>query len=81
VTDTRIVIPTLILVGLVFGRWWRITIPAAVVGWVALLMVDQIGSGFSFAIEAGLLAVANTVVGVLLLQGGRALVSLVAKRS
>ena len=79
--DTGSVIPTLILVGLVFGRWWRITIPAAAVGWVALLLVDHLGSGFAFALGAGLLAAANTAVGVLLFQGVRALVSFATRRS
>ncbi len=61
-------IPTLLLVGLVFGRWWRVTVPLATVGWVVLLLIGGYGSGLAFAAGAGGLALANLIVGVLLFQ-------------
>ncbi|MGH2672533.1 MAG: hypothetical protein ACRDHC_06125 [Actinomycetota bacterium] len=61
-------IPTLILVGLVFGRWWRFVIPLAAVGWPVLLIVTGEDSGLDFVLAAAALAVANVVVGVLVFQ-------------
>jgi hypothetical protein len=62
------VIPALILVGLVFGRWWRIVIPLAAVGWPAVLIGTGVDSGLAFALGAAGLAIANVVVGVLVHQ-------------
>jgi hypothetical protein len=59
------VIPTLILVGLVFGRWWRIVIPLAAVGWAVLLIVTGVDSGFVFALGAAAIAIPNVALGVL----------------
>jgi hypothetical protein len=68
------VIPTLLLVGLLFGRWWKIAVPVAVVGWPALLIATGVDSGFGFAVSAGLLAAANVAVGVLAFLAVRLLV-------
>lgn len=59
-------IPTLILLGLVLGRWWRSALAAAAVGWPALLVATD-----TMDLEVGLLgaaglAVVNTALGVLL---------------
>jgi hypothetical protein len=55
-------IPTVIVVGLVVGRWWVLAIAA--VGWVVVLAAAGItGDGGSLAVGAGL-AVANGGVGV-----------------
>lgn len=70
-------IPTLLLVGLVLGRWWRVVIPLATVGWPVLLIVTGVDSGLDFGVAAGLLAVANVGIGVLLNQVVRRLVRLV----
>jgi hypothetical protein len=60
---------TLILVGLVFGRWWRTTLIASVAGWPVLLVVLGIThSPTSLAGAAGLAAV-NAGVGVAVHQG------------
>ncbi len=67
-------IPTLLIVGVVLGRWWRIVVPLAVVGWVVLLIATGVDSGLVFVVEAGLLAAANVIVGVLVNQAVRALV-------
>jgi hypothetical protein len=53
---------------LIFGRWWKITLPVTVVGWPALLILTGVDSGFEFAVAAGLLAAANVVVGVFACQ-------------
>ena len=58
-------IPTLILVGLVFGRWWRIVIPLAAIGWAVLLIVTGADSGFVFALGAAAIAMPNVALGVL----------------
>lgn len=74
------VIPTVILVGLVFGRWWRIAIPVAVLGWPILLITTGVDSGLRFAVAAGLLAAANVLVGVLAYQGARLIIRASLKR-
>ena len=43
-------IPTMLLVGLVLGRWWRVVIPVAAIGWTVLLMATGVGSGLAFAL-------------------------------
>jgi hypothetical protein len=68
------VIPTILLVGLLFGRWWKIAVPLAVVGWPTLLIATGVESGSGFAINAGALAAANVVVGVLAYQAMRVIV-------
>lgn len=62
-------IPTMILFGLVFGRWWKTAIIAAAVIWPAMLLSDgvPVGSPSEQAgtlIGAALLAAANAAVGV-----------------
>ena len=62
-------IPTLILFGLIFGRWWRFSLVAAAIGWPVVLVVgDVMGLEWGLAAAAGL-AVVNTLVGVLAHQG------------
>ncbi len=57
-------IPTLLLAGLVVGRWWFVLVAAVV--WPVLLVVDGVDTGpaWDFALGAGALAAANTAVGV-----------------
>jgi hypothetical protein len=63
------VIPTLILIGAVFGRWWRVTLLVSAVGWPVLLVVTgAMGIGPALVGVAGLAAL-NAGVGVLLHQG------------
>ena len=59
-------IPTMILFGLIFGRWWRVTLVAAALGWPLLLVVAGIEASL---LAAGVLAVVNAGVGVLVHQG------------
>jgi hypothetical protein len=62
-------IPTLILFGLVFGRWWRFSLVAAAVAWpVGLVLTDVMDLEWGL-IGAAALAVSNTFVGVLVHQG------------
>jgi hypothetical protein len=63
------VIPILIVFGLVFGRWWRLSLVTAALGWPALLVTtDVMGVGAGLLGASGL-AIANTGVGVLIHQG------------
>jgi len=78
------VIPTLIMVGAVFGRWWRVTLLASAVGWSALLVVTgAMTPGPALAGATGL-AVLNSGAGVLIhqgiLRGGRKLRRAMASR-
>lgn len=62
-------IPTMILFGLVLGRWWRTALATAAVGWPLLLVVTDVVEFNAGLIEAAALAVANAGVGVLAHQG------------
>ncbi|GGO18510.1 hypothetical protein [Micromonospora parathelypteridis] len=62
-------IPTLILFGLVFGRWWRLSLIAAALGWPVLLAADDVMSVGPGLLGASGLAIANAGVGVLIHQG------------
>ncbi len=65
-------IPTLLLVGVVVGRFW--VVPASAVVWVALLLATgTIGAGGILA-GAGF-AAANAVVGVLVHMAGTQVIS------
>lgn len=62
-------IPTMILFGLIFGRWWRVTLVAAALGWPLLLVVTDVAGIDSTLLGAAALAVVNAGVGVLVHQG------------
>jgi hypothetical protein len=62
-------IPTMILFGAIFGRWWPITLVVAALGWPVLLVATDVVGVNAGLIEAGVLAVVNAGVGVLLHQG------------
>jgi hypothetical protein len=78
------VIPTLIVIGAVFGRWWRVTLLVSAVGWPVLLVVTGAMSPGPALVGAAGLAVLNTGAGVLfhqgLLRGGRKLRRALASR-
>lgn len=67
-------IPTMIVLGLVLGRWWWAALLAAAVLWPAMLVL-----GGAMTLESGLLVgalygVANAAVGVVVHQGVLAVV-------
>jgi len=62
------VIPTLLLLGLVVGRWWKLVIPLGAVGWAVLLIVTGVDSGATFAVGAAAVAAVNLAVGALVFQ-------------
>ncbi|PZG11978.1 hypothetical protein C1I95_26845 [Micromonospora craterilacus] len=64
-------IPTLILFGLVFGRWWRSTLVVAALGWPVLLVVTDALDVEPRLLTAAVLAVGNAGAGVLIHQGIR----------
>ncbi len=59
-------IPTMIVFGIVFGRWWRWSILAGGVVWALLLLAtnSMAGSSGGTWLEAIFLGVANTAIGV-----------------
>lgn len=62
-------IPTMVLVGLLLGRWWRTAITVGTLGWPFLLLASgTIVSGGEF-LAAAALGFLNTLVGVALHQG------------
>ena len=66
-------IPVLILFGLVTGRWWRVTIPIATLGWpIVLAIIGVTTDAGQLALGAALAAV-NSGAGALLFAGARRL--------
>jgi hypothetical protein len=61
----------MLLVGLVFGRWWRVVIPAGTVGWALLLAATGIVSDLSHFGGAAAFGFINVTVGVLVFQAFR----------
>lgn len=62
-------IPTMILFGLVFGRWWPVTLLLAAFGWPALLVATDVVGVNAGLVGAAVLAVVNAGLGVLICQG------------
>jgi hypothetical protein len=59
------VIATLIVFGLIFGRWWKTALIVGTVSWVVLLLVsDIIEARLAVIAVATLLAFLNTGLGV-----------------
>lgn len=58
------VIPTLILFGLVAGRWWRLSLATAALLWPVLLVTTGVMGLEPGLLGASALALANTAVGV-----------------
>ena len=61
-------IPTMILFGLVAGRWWRAALVAAALVWPAIVLVDGAIESAGEVFAAAGLGVANAAVGVLVHQ-------------
>jgi hypothetical protein len=62
-------IPTMILLGLVLGRWWRLALGTAAISWPLLLLATGVVGVEAVLVAAVALAVANAGVGVLVHQG------------
>jgi hypothetical protein len=65
------VIPTLLLAGLVSGKWWRVSIPAATFGWAVLLLATGVVSDLAHIGGAALFGFVNVTLGVLVFQAVR----------
>jgi hypothetical protein len=63
------VIPTLLVVGCVLGRWWKITVPVAAIGWTVMIATTQPHPDASLLVGAAAFAIVNVAVGVLLFHG------------
>lgn len=59
-------IPVLLFLGAVLGRWWRATLIVAAVGWPAMLLVTDVMHLELDLLGAAALAVGNVGVGLLL---------------
>lgn len=64
-------IPTMILFGLVLGYWWRTALIASAIVWPLLLLTTNTHIAGSELVPSSLLAIANTAVGVLVVQAIR----------
>ena len=57
-------IPTMILVGLVLGRWWRTALVVGALGWPTFLIADNVVDLEPSLVGAAVLGLVNTAVGV-----------------
>jgi len=57
-------IPTMILFGLAFGRWWRSTLVVGTVGWAAVLLAGDIVQSAHEVAGAAAFGFGNTLAGV-----------------
>jgi hypothetical protein len=62
-------IPTMILLGVVLGRWWRLALVISALAWSTLLVATDAMSLEPGLVGAAALAALNTGVGVLIHQG------------
>ncbi|MGH9249497.1 MAG: hypothetical protein ACRD0W_08300 [Acidimicrobiales bacterium] len=74
-------IPTMIVFGLIFGRWWRLTLIVAAFGWPLLLVTTNVMNVEVGLVGAAVLAVLNTGVGVAIHQAGLAMVRTLRRQS
>lgn len=76
-------IPTMLVYGLLVGRWWRFAILSSAVIWPIILLVDGVTASPWALLAAAGLGAANAAVGVLvhqaILRGSRAVVRGVCK--
>jgi hypothetical protein len=62
-------IPTMILLGLAFGHWWRSTLVVAAVLWPSLLLATGVIDVSAQILGAALFGLANAGAGVAIHQG------------
>jgi hypothetical protein len=62
------VIPTMILVGLLLGKWWKTALVAGATAWPVLLWTHGLIDTAPEIVGAAALALANTAVGALVHQ-------------
>ena len=67
-------IPTMILFGLLLGRWWRTALVAGTASWTVLLWTQGLVDSREQIAGTAALALANTAVGVMAHQGLQTLV-------
>jgi len=75
------VIPTMIVFGLIFGRWWRLTLIVAALGWPLLLVTTDVMNVEVGLVGAAVLAVLNTGVGVIVHQAALRVVRRLRRQS
>lgn len=59
-------IPVLLFLGVVLGRWWRTALVASAIGWPAVLLATDVMDLEPVLLAASALAVVNVGVGLLL---------------
>lgn len=67
-------VPTLILLGVLGGHWWRWTVPALSLGWPVLLVATGTPLTAGEAMIAVVLGLVNAGLGAALYQVGRTVV-------
>lgn len=74
-----LMIPTMILFGLVLGRWWKVTVPLAAVTWPLLLVMSDVDLDRSEMAAAAILGVANAAVGAVVCLAAASVVGIVVR--
>jgi hypothetical protein len=72
--EEAVVIPTMILFGLLFGRWWKVALVVGTSAWPVLLWAQGVIAAPPEIVGAAALGLVNTAVGVMAHQLVRALV-------
>lgn len=73
-------IPTMILFGLVAGRWWKTSLVAGTIGWPLLLFAQDILHAPREVLGAAALGLVNTLAGVAVHQLALRLIRATRKR-
>jgi hypothetical protein len=74
-------IPTMVLFGLLLGRWWRPALLAGMLGWPLVLVLSGVRLGVVEVVVAASLGLTNTGIGVGLHQAVLHLVRWFARRN
>lgn len=62
-------IPVLLVIGLVLGRWWRTTLAVATILWPVVLVLSEVMDVTWELLGAAALAFVNTLIGIVVHQG------------
>ena len=74
-------IPTMIVFGLVFGRWWKTTLAAGTLGWPLLLLANGVLNPPGDIVDAAMFGFVNTLVGVAVHQSFLRVIRAIRRRA
>lgn len=72
-------LPSILLLGFLLGRWWKIVVAAAAVAWPLLLVADGVRPDAPLLLGGALVGAVNAAVGAAIWLGLAAIVSVAVK--